>query len=400
MVRRQRPALLAGGAAAAIALVVVLVIAAPRVAPEPIPPSLTTPPGFLGGRASPASPSESPAPSVVVEPTPKPPVATLVSVSTKRIRSPLGPRIQASGVWTGKEVILWGGLSWSGMGVRAAPANGAAYDPEADTWRMLPDAPIGSRHLHQATWTGREMLLWGGWTSIRPKPPAAGAAYNPKTRTWRALAPSPMNWATGATSVWADGEWVIAIARDRTDGIEVVAYDPKRDRWRHLPRIPGQLSHENQLVWTGTELLLMNAADGMYRLAAGAEAWTEASAESERIETVVWTGDRLLGLASNYPRSPTLVVWDPVADSWSGLPQPESDPFEGFIWIGDRALLTNSGLAFDPSTSEWWDVEMPPVPDRSDSVLLWAGDRLLELGGWPGGPSGPIHFGDAYIPEW
>ena len=391
-------ALLAGGATVAIALIVVLVTAAPRVAPTPIPPS-ASPAGSVVGRASPTPSSASPAPSSVAGPTLEPPVVAVVNVSTRRIRGPLGPRIQASGVWTGREVIIWGGLSWNGMGVRAAPANGAAYDPEADSWRMLPDAPIGPRHLHAAVWTGREMLLWGGWTGVRPKPPAAGAAYNPKTRTWRTLAPSPMNWASGAASVWADGEWVLAIARDRTDGIEVVAYDPKRDRWRHLPRIPGKLSEENQLVWTGSELLLINNADGIYRLVPDAPAWTHDT--GPRLGgPIAWTGDRLIGLASNHPDWLwTLVEWDADAEAWNELAQPRLLPYRELVWTGDRVLFPSSGFGFDPATGQWWALDTPPE-FRQDSVILWAGDRLVELGGWPGGPSGPIHFGNAHLLDW
>jgi hypothetical protein len=210
-----------------------------------------------------------------------------------------------------------------------------------------------------------------------------------------------MNWATGATSVWADGEWVIAVARDRTDGIEVVSYNPKRDRWRHLPRIPGQLSEENELVWTGSELLLINFADGIYRLEPNAPAWTH-DTEPPLGGLIVWTGDRLLSLANNYPDWLwSLVEWDPASEAWDEIPQPELLPYRELVWTGDRVLFPNSGYAFDPSTAQWWSLEMlSSGVYREDSVLLWAGDRLLELGGWPGGPSGPIHFGNAYIPEW
>jgi hypothetical protein len=242
------------------------------------------------------------------------------------------------------------------------------------------------------------MLVWGGYTGVRPKPPAEGAAYNPKTRRWRTLASSPLNYANGATSVWADGRWVIAIARDRTEGIEVVAYDPDRDRWQQLPRLHGQLSEENQLVWTGSELLLINLAAGMLRLAPDASAWIP-SATPPLWGQVVWTADRLLGVASTNP-GPLLVGWDPAADAWSEIPSPSSLAGLDLIWTGDRAVFPGSGLAFDPLALTWWDVQPPPEFDRSDSVVLWAGDRLLMLGGWPGGPSGPIHFGEAWIPDW
>ena len=116
---------------------------------------------------------------------------------------------------------------------------------------MLSAAPIRGLAGHRAVWTGQEMLVWGR-ASVRPKPPAEGAAYNPKTDSWRPLPPAPLNFAKGAASVWADGEWIIAIARDRTEGIEIVAYSPKRDRWRHLPTVTSYIDRNYPLeasVW-------------------------------------------------------------------------------------------------------------------------------------------------------
>jgi hypothetical protein len=331
-------------------------------------------------------------------PSPSPPIATAVNATTQRIQSPLDPRIAATGVWTGSDVIVWGGWSWNGVGVTGALADGAAYDPRADTWQRLADAPIRARARHIAVWTGREMLVWGGLTSVRPNPRADGAAYSPSTGRWRSLAPSPRNWATGAASVWANGEWIIALARDRTGDIEVIAYDPDRDRWRELPWLHGGLSEENQLVWTGSELLLINVADGMFRLAPDAEEWTP-------VETppiwgpVVWTGDRLLGVASQ-PTEPALVEWEPISNAWSDIPQAGPVTPWRLFWTGDRALFPNAGLAMDPSTREWWRMSPAAGFDRSDEVVLWAGDRLVMLGGWHGGPGAPLDFGEAYIPKW
>jgi hypothetical protein len=258
------------------------------------------------------------------------------------------------------------------------------------------------------------MLMWGGYTRIRPKPASVGAAYNPKNGRWRILAPAPMRWASGATSVWADGEWVIAIARDQSDGIEVAAYDPRRDSWRELPRVPGSLSEENQLVWTGSELLLMNSAAGMYRLAAGAPAWVEADVASERVDPIVWTGDRLLGIANSL-EGWSLMEWDPVADTWSRIPEPsrELHEHEGmgereFVWTGDRVLLmdsvmafhTDTALAFDPAAELWWRLRPASGFDMYEGVQVWAGDRLLVLGGPQYHPEPGPPFGRAWIPEW
>jgi hypothetical protein len=89
-------------------------------------------------------------------------------------------RARLTAVWTGGEVLVWGGENqgWAGGG---ALGDGAAYDPAAGAWRALPTerAPT-PRHDHVAVWTGEEMLVWGGYGPGAPQPRLAdGAAYRP-----------------------------------------------------------------------------------------------------------------------------------------------------------------------------------------------------------------------------
>jgi N-acetylneuraminic acid mutarotase len=75
--------------------------------------------------------------------------------------SPLSPRIGHSAVWTGSELLIWGGRTTGG----SPKGDGAAYDPAGDRWRRLPPAPLAGRFGHAAVWTGTELLVWGG---VRP----------------------------------------------------------------------------------------------------------------------------------------------------------------------------------------------------------------------------------------
>lgn len=354
------------------------------------------------------TPSPSPDPTIAATaalptstPAPTTNAANPATATVQDLGSPLTPRIQATAVWTGREVILWGGAQWEGTGVSGPLGDGATYDPAADAWRMLPDAPIDARAGHIAGWSGNEALFWGGYTGGGEAPPATtGAAYNPTTGDWRTLSPAPINWSDGAASVWADGEWVIAIVPGATDAVELAAYDPATDRWRELPPLPGPFSVENQVAWTGAELLLVNVADGLFRLDPDTETWIP-NATPAVWGPVVWTGDRLLGVADSNPYW-SLVEWDPSTGRWSEIPMPESAHlrYGELVWTGDRAIFPKSGLAFDPSNSSWWTLDPPAAFDRSDAAILWAGDRVLMLGGWPGGPSEPIPFGAAYVPAW
>jgi hypothetical protein len=95
------------------------------------------------------------------------------------------PRDFSSAVWTGSEMIVWGGNGQSG-----ALADGARYNPTTDTWAPIASTGAPSaRAFHSAVWTGSEMIVWGGCCA---PPPAAdfadGARYNPATNTWTPLA--------------------------------------------------------------------------------------------------------------------------------------------------------------------------------------------------------------------
>src|SRR5205823_5064830 len=76
-------------------------------------------------------------------------------------------------VWTGSEMIVWGGAS-SGSVFNT----GGRYNPGTDSWTATSttSAPA-ARDFHTAVWTGTEMIVWGGASSGsvfntgRPYPP-------------------------------------------------------------------------------------------------------------------------------------------------------------------------------------------------------------------------------------
>jgi N-acetylneuraminic acid mutarotase len=80
---------------------------------------------------------------------------TWTSTSTTGV--PAG-RATHTAVWTGREMIVWGG---SAFGVRFD--TGGRYNPSTDSWTATSttDAPV-ERQFHTAVWTGSEMIIWGG----------------------------------------------------------------------------------------------------------------------------------------------------------------------------------------------------------------------------------------------
>jgi hypothetical protein len=54
-------------------------------------------------------------------------------------------------------LLIWGGTPGT---YNNFFADGAAYDPATDRWHRL--APSSGRFASGAVWTGTEMLVWGG----------------------------------------------------------------------------------------------------------------------------------------------------------------------------------------------------------------------------------------------
>ena len=92
-------------------------------------------------------------------------------------------RSEFAAVWTGRQVLVWGGLTGTFQDQKIPP-HGVAYDPAASRWSAMPMAPLRGRSNPTAVWTGRQMIVWGGTIPGPQKntPAADGAAYRPASR--------------------------------------------------------------------------------------------------------------------------------------------------------------------------------------------------------------------------
>ena len=73
------------------------------------------------------------------------------------------PRVNHTAVWTGTEMIVWGGEA-----TVSSLDTGGRYNPATDTWTPTRDRrrPVAALH-HTAVWTGTEMIVWGGYDRQR-----------------------------------------------------------------------------------------------------------------------------------------------------------------------------------------------------------------------------------------
>jgi N-acetylneuraminic acid mutarotase len=117
-----------------------------------------------------------------------------------------GGRDNFSSVWTGEKMLVWGGYTRNTTCNPCTHEDGAAYDLKSDSWALMSPSPIDGRGAHRAVWTGREMVVWGGFTTTEVND---GARYNPASDTWVPLSPSPLGIRQGPGMVWAGDRAVI-----------------------------------------------------------------------------------------------------------------------------------------------------------------------------------------------
>jgi hypothetical protein len=328
------------------------------------------------------------------------------------------PRVEPTTVWTGREMLVWGGTEWVGERSREV-TDGGRYDPLTDRWqRMTTVGAPSPRNQHSAIWTGDELIIWGGWghdpSSTDLRNFGAGARYNPTTDTWRPIssegAPSPRE-SHGA--VWTGTEMIVfggepAYSTYAQDGAR---YDPHTDRWTPLPPNPfGSGWYQPHLVWTGAEVLVWGQSNPLDRAGAAArwnpqrDEWAPLSLEgapnARAGASVFWTGSRLLVWGGNAGRDGGL--YDPVADQWellrrmeSPLLAPEQREHETVVWTGRELLvwsgitrgsrgaylLHTDGAALDPQSGTWRPLSRSPIEPRYFGSGVWTGAEMVVFGG-------------------
>ena len=221
------------------------------------------------------------------------------------------PRSHLAAVWTGYEMLVWGG--WGDAGV--AYSNGGRYDPAKDEWTALPPADLMPRMDPAFVWTGTEFIIWGGAASGgSERTYNDGARYNPKTGTWTLLptegAPPSARcltafWTGEEMLVWG-GYHVGAQAEFQNQPIGA-RYNPKTDTWKPIaanPELGRRVSYaavwtdREMVVWSGGGMPGPSALEGGARYNPVTDSWTPMTRKGEgrprSYASGIWTGEGAL----------------------------------------------------------------------------------------------------------
>jgi N-acetylneuraminic acid mutarotase len=169
------------------------------------------------------------------------------------------PRFAACAVWTNREVLVWGGVVRGGFAT-----DGAAYDPHTDRWRPIAPSPLNGRVECTAVWTSRHMLVWGGTQRNEIGDQLAdGAAYDPAADTWTVLPRSPLHGRYGHTAVWTGSSMIVWGGADTAGGDapphvlgDGASLDPATGAWSPLPPSPLGPRYHHAATWTGRDMIV------------------------------------------------------------------------------------------------------------------------------------------------
>jgi hypothetical protein len=170
---------------------------------------------------------------------------------------PPDSRVGHTAVWTGNEMIVWGGFQPANF--FGTPFNtGGRYDPSTDNWTTtsLTHAPAG-RNGHTAVWTGSEMIVWGGnnlHNNLK-----TGGRYNPSTDIWTPINTTNAPGArSGHSAVWTGNQMIIwgGSPNLNTGG----RYNPNTDSWIATSTTNAPASrYGHTAVWTGNQMIVWGA---------------------------------------------------------------------------------------------------------------------------------------------
>lgn len=291
------------------------------------------------------------------------------------------PQIGASAVWTGSNVVVWG---------NSGPVRGGRYNPSTDSWSpMSTSGAPAPRTSHSVVWTGTYMILWGGFESSYIN---TGFRYNPATDAWSAVSASGLAIRGFHTAVWSGTEMIIWGGSEshscglfcffRTNYSDGARYNPTSNTWQPVNTAAAPLGRsDHSAAWTGSEM-------------------------------VIWGGR--FGSGSPVPLTTNLnsgARYNPSLNSWTAMTSVgalSARQIPTMLWTGNRVLIwggvdddtsgtnVNNGSRYNPANNTWLAVTNAGAPAaRGEYAAIWSGVEMIVWGGQQ--LNQPGTFDDEYV---
>ena len=313
--------------------------------------------------------------------------------------------------WTGAEMIVWGGRN-SSNGV-SVTNSGAAYIPATDSWVALPtDGAPAARNAHRAVWTGTDVVVFGGLGASGLAP--GGGRYRPVAGTWLPMSTvsAPSNriafsivWTGTHVFVWGGATGTFGPFLN-TGG----RYDPSGDAWTSTST-SGAVPAPTWAVpafWISGRVVLWT--QGGRRYDPVADTWSFVSAVGGPggfpvVPSVVSTGAEMFVLQpGGYPSA----RYNPVSDTWAPVSMIGAPPLlssRAIAWTGSQILLWTTdrtsggtGARYSPASNSWQPMRASVhAPARKEGfTTTWTGTEMILWGGYDWTSDGTV----ATLTDW
>jgi N-acetylneuraminic acid mutarotase len=317
-------------------------------------------------------------------------------------------RVGETAVWTGSEMIIWGG-----NGSQWVLGNGGRYVPTTDSWTPTSNINAPSaRSYHTAIWTGSEMIVWGGWDASTYV--NTGGRYNPSTDSWAVTATiNAPTGRSGHSAAWTGKEMIIWGGAD-TDYVNTGGrYNPNNDSWTAISTInapAGRTQHTT--VWTGSAMIIWGGGIGGGtsfntggRYNPNTDSWAVTSTTNaptgRELHTGVWTGTHMIVWGGYFYDGSwhyfnTGGRYNPSTDTWTATSTtnaPTARFWHTAVWTGSSEMivwgggddvvgLTNTGGRYNPETNSWTATSTTSAPlPREAHAAVWTGSEMVVWSG-------------------
>jgi N-acetylneuraminic acid mutarotase len=335
-----------------------------------------------------------------------------------------GVRSAQTAVWTGSEMIVWGGIVFSRL-----LHSGGRYNPSTDSWAAtsITNAPA-ARWGHTAIWTGSEMIIWGGEAQSTFN---SGGRYNPSTDSWTATSTTNAAARTAHTAVWTGSEMIAWGGADNSGYLNTGSrYDPSTDSWIAISTVNAPSARiYHTAVWTGNKMVIWGgflgtngATNAGGRYDPTMDNWIAISTNNaplpREFHTAVWTGNEMIVwggcsdvVCTNFFN--TGGRYNLGTDSWTATSTtnaPDGRDGHTAVWTGDEMIVWggcsgivcinffNTGGRYGPITDNWVATSIINAPEARDvHTAVWTGSEMIVWGG--SGVGGPLNTGGRYCAQ-
>ena len=311
---------------------------------------------------------------------------------------------------------------WLLVSENPSPHPTYAWNPTANSWRRLADAPTPAHGTIGAT-LGDAFYTAGGLDSnnqqvsdverftnscptptptptVTGTPPTATPSPTPPCDAWQEQPAYPLFvFLNAAVSLNGD---LYSFGGEGNAGIIPYAYKYDGTYWAQLTNLPTPIE-ATSAVADGTYIYILNGhatsgiSNNLYRYDPAADSYTQLAGApiSTTEQNAAYLNGKIYlvgGRTANGEYTSTVQIYNISTDSWSraaSYPQPMGDAaavaLNGYIYVAGGGLDTNKTYRYDPSSNTWSDSAVADAPDVIGMAAsgIYNGEWLI-AGGYPG----------------